>query len=405
MDLADLRTASFPMSRLPDHLLAPLPRFPDSSKPTPVMAAQVNVVKSVFLLCVAFHHSVFDAAVFSTVMKRWSYHCTGYSNAPGLDPIAFDRKPLMKGAAPGSLDDFKEYKVPSLAKNQPQIDQIESEAIVKQSPLPTMKSVILRFPTLSLKRLKEDILNSALNLQSSSTTSTNDCLCALLWWHITRARFPSFSDNAEQAKNSPSQTSLGFAINGRSRCDPPLPETYLGNVILYGMPSYPLRFLTDSSVSVETHLANLAPRIRSAISSVDAERINRVIGLVNSLPEPSLLTPGFHYNLGPDLAITSWAQLGLHGLRFFEKPVDESTSQPDRASLREQEADWGCVEAVRIAQAAFDGLCNILPQITNGANTTKWTGLEVVIGLRDDVMGRLLDAESGVWQYAKSVIE
>jgi len=96
--------------------------------------------------------------------------------------------------------------------------------------------------------------------------------------------------------------------------------------------------------------------------------------------------------------------MGLNGLRFFEVPRDESISQPDRGSQPEREVVWGCVEAVRIPQAAFDSLCIILPQITNGADTAEGSGLEVVIGLREDVMKRLFDAESGIWQYAESVI-
>ena len=396
LDLTNIRAKSFPMSLLPDDILAPVSTFPDPSKPAPVMAAQVNKVSGGLLLCVAFHHSVFDAAGFSTVMKRWACHCTSDGNTETLDPGAFDREPLMNGVSAGNPNDFKEYTIPTVAEDQPKPEQT-----VQQPALPTMKTVILHFPALALKKLKEDMVSSV----KTDLISTNDCLCALLWWYITCARFATkskdSSENSTQAENLPSQTSLGFAINGRPRCDPPLPETYLGNVNLYGMPSFPLSLLMQSSVRTLSHLASLARLIREAISSVDAVHIKRVIGLINSLPDPTLLTPGFQNFLGPDLAITSWAALGLNGLRFFN---NEDNSRAGHNSSSTQSIAWGCVEAVRIPQATFDGLCIILPRLMDEAKSGQKDGLEVVVGLQEDAMERLIDAKNGIWQYAESVV-
>ena len=406
IDIADLREKRFPISQLPDDILAPVPTFPESSKPAPVVAAQVNMIKGGLLLCVAFHHAVLDAAGFATVIKRWSSHCTRDDHLEALGAGVFDREPLISGLPPGDPGEFKEYTVPISSEDQ--LNRDEAVSMLPSSPLPKMKTVILHFESGSLKRLKEDIVSSATDLDPLSVVSTNDCLCALLWWYITCARFPSrsasLSDDISKAENLPHETSLGFAINGRSRCDPPLPEEYLGNVNLYGKPSFPLSRLADSSVTTTTHLAALARLIRLGILSINGERIKRVIGLVNSLPDPSQLTPGFQNFLGPDLAITSWATLGLHGLRFFEEQSVENASEAGKETVNTPLTAFGCVEAVRIPEATFDGLCVILPRLEDGLNGNKSSGLEVIIGLQEEVMERLIDTKSGMWQYATSII-
>ncbi len=130
---------------------------------------------------------------------------------------------------------------------------------------------------------------------------------------------------------------------------------------------------------------------------------------MNDLPDPSLLTPGFNNFLGPDLVMTSWASLGLNGLRFFEdKKGHESGFSREKGEAKAVPAGdiaWSCVEAVRFPDAAFDGLCIILPSLVDSGSTRIGGGLEVVVGLREESMGRLLSGDSGVWKYAETSVE
>ena len=65
--------------------------------------------------------------------------------------------------------------------------------------------------------------------------SSNDCVAALVWSHVTRARRPhldAFSDSR-----------LGVAVNIRSKMDPPLSPSYFGNAALYTVAQLPIAAL------------------------------------------------------------------------------------------------------------------------------------------------------------------
>ena len=102
---------------------------------------------------------------------------------------------------------------------------------------------------------------------------------------------------------------LGLAVNGRSKLAPPLPSNYLGNVNLYGTSKLPLPLILEDGA-----LGTIALSIRRAIACINNSKIQRTIAFIKQLPYISLLVPGFKNFLGPDLAIISWADLGLHGL-------------------------------------------------------------------------------------------
>ena len=90
--------------------------------------------------------------------------------------------------------------------------------------------------------------------------------------------------------------------------------------------------------------------------------------------------PGFRSFLGPDLAITSWADLGL------------------------QELDWGAAvgggggsraESVKVLKAQFGGLCIVLPRLMGGGDgdddddDDDERGLDVLVVLREEHLERL----------------
>lgn len=357
-----LKDSHFPLSSLDGEILAPVGMI--SLKPSPpVMAAQVNIVQGGVLLTIGIHHSAMDAAGFATLLNLWAsntkrnFISDGASedeaaNPDSLPSSSLDRYPLMKSSTTANIDpqvkikDHPQYK---LAPTPPPAKESEDVSIAAPSfTLPPMTARVFYFAASKLAGLKKSAS------PSSSFISTNDALCALLWSSITRAR--TLSENATEGQET-SSSLLGFAVDGRQRLSPPLPPSYLGNVNLYASTR-----LSVSTLSKNLELNGIASCIRTAITELGHDRIQDVIALITSLANVTDLQPGFNSFLGPDLAITSWRDMGLIGL------------------------DWGAkigkIEAVRLPKAGFDGLCIILPKLADG-------GLEILVGLENGAMERL----------------
>lgn len=329
----------------------------------PVMVARVNIVKGGLILAIGIHHSVMDAAGFATVLKTWAGHTKTSFLSPGasgdeaakpnlLPPNSLDRNPLIKASMAAGVDPQVKIKDHPQYKLQPtppiQKDTKDAPTTPPTFTLPPMTLTVFYFAVSKLAALK---LSAS---PSSSFISTNDALCALLWSSITRAR--TLPENTAEGRETPSSR-LGFAVDGRRRLSTPLPPSYLGNVNIYASTRLPV-----STLSKNAELKSIASAIRSAITEIDNDRIQDAIALINSIPNVTDLKPAFNSFLGPDLAITSWRDMELVGL------------------------DWGAgigkVEAVRLPNVAFDGLCVVLPALADG-------GLEVAVGLESSAMERL----------------
>lgn len=356
-----LKESHFPLSSFGGDVKAPSDMISLGPNP-PVMAAQVNIVQGGVLLAIGIHHSAMDAAGYSTVLQTWASHTRTYflSNAASGDEVAkssslssdsLDRNPLMKASTKAAVDprvkikDHPQYK---LELTPPAKESEHPPAAPPEFKIPPMDPTVFYFAASKLAALKQ----SASPIPSF--ISTNDALCALLWSSITRAR--TLPESSTEGQGSPSSR-LGFAVDGRRRLAPPLPPSYVGNVNIYASTRLPI-----STLSKKANLNSIASSIRTAVTEIDNDRIQDIISLITSLPNVTDLKQGFNSFLGPDLAISSWRDMGLIGL------------------------DWGTgigkIEAVRIPKVGFDGLCVVLPALTDG-------GLEVLVGLEDGAMERL----------------
>lgn len=366
-----LKDKNFPPSSLDGDVLAPVGWMPSGLKP-PVMAAQVNVLDGGVLLAVCIHHSAMDAAGFSTVVKTWAKHTMLSFDEDVLESVvpvgssSLDRTPLCGESDVGQVDpkikikNHPQYKLESSAPPPPPSKLPEEpDPLPPALTLPAMTATIFHFSADQLAALK-----SSVN-PPTSFVSTNDALCALLWSSITRARS---LPNIIKGSQEPASSLLGFAVDGRHRLNPALPQSYIGNVNLYASTRLPIPTLTDPS-----KLSAAATAIRAAITEVDNNRIRDVIALINSLSTVTDLKPGFNSFLGPDLAITSWRDMGIMGLHWG--------------------AGLGAVEAARVPKAAFDGLCIVLPALADG-------GLDVLVGLQEGAMRRL-GADETFSKYAE----
>lgn len=357
-----LRNAHFPTNAFNGDVLAPLGPVPEKSN-APVMAAQANFVPDGLILTVCFHHFAVDAAAVGAVLRTWAEN-TRFSHDSGAElkpvepfpPELLDRTPLFGSRGLHLKDNIKNYPQYKLLSDtalpSPEKSSDQSKPLAPPT-IPPIKSAILYFSASNLSSLKA--LASPTASSDSSYISTNDAFGALLWSSITKAR--GLASHHEKDANPP-QSRLLFSINCRKLFDPPVPSSYLGNVIIYGAADQPISILKNPS-----ELSTTASAIRRAVNKVDHQHMQGLISLINSLATPADLQPNMNCFLGLDLAMTSWRDMGISAL------------------------DWGQgigkVERLRVLATAFDGIILVLPALEDG-------GLEVFIGLEAEAMGRLV---------------
>ncbi|KAI9756665.1 MAG: hypothetical protein M4579_003754 [Chaenotheca gracillima] len=381
-----LRDQHFPVSRLSGDIFAPWFGPVDPDEPLTVMGAQATFMDGGFVLCATIHHLVRDAQGIMNIMRVWARHCRkldeeltpssegGIDNIP-VTPEDLDRGGFDKGPPAPKIQGHPEFKIrPDPASAPPSTSAPQ--------PMPALEVQLLYFSQSALAELKAAASLTKTEDAKPKTDvsvwiSTNDALASLLWSSITCARFPS---NESGSTNPSTISKLGVAVNGRSRLNPPLPPSYIGNAIIYATTSLPVEAIKAAAVSAPLELSPTSPlnslpqsprplstlalAIRSAINKVDDAHIRSTVALVNSLDDVSRLMANFDNFLGPGLIFTSWADLPIYSLDFGKT------------------IGGGKPERVRVPATAFDGLCVALPRLPNG-------GLEVLVGLQSEHMERL----------------
>jgi trichothecene 3-O-acetyltransferase len=356
---SDLCSANMPPGRL-ENRFAPVSAFADPlNDPCPVFAIQATFIPGGLFLCVSVHHYIMDGTGFGTLLGLLAESCrtAGTSLYPNIDRIQ-ERATCMIGLSDKEMPKTHlEYKIVDLSAQVP--PQSTPPA------LPPMKTIVFCFSAPSLARLKADLtrhIPTEVVGDLPSFISTNDCLTALLWACITRARLSHLDTSTTKASR------LGMAVNGRRQLIPPLAQAHLSNVNIFATTSLPIETLTSSATE---DLAIVARSIRQAITAIDVHHIRSAISLISGQHNIKSVQYGFQNFLGPDLAVTSWEGMGAYG------------------------HDWGCglgrPEWVRPvpSDGGFDGLAIVFPRKIADGEGSKKPGLEVMIGLRKDDMDKL----------------
>lgn len=351
---AELQAEHFPLSKLDPARLSPVGLMPNTKNP-PVMAAQANFIREGLLLAVGVHHSASDASAVGGILNIWAKN-----TAAAYDPDKFrftqfepqycDRSTLITGSSGAKVEDFPAYFFqPEASKTS---GRGESHKIPRMSsPLPPMTSYIFYFSPESLAALKVD----------AAAYSTNDALTAFLWRHMTLARNPvSQSEVEPSVKVAEEPSAVLYAVNIRSRTNPPLPQNYLGNAFLPVKTDH----LSISTLKSPSGLKIGTSVIRKSLQQL-AEEPNRIslnIGLLDQLSTAELK---YAYNgfLGPDVRATSWADLEVY---------------------RSVWGELGTVESFRVPGEGSDGSVAVFPKLTDG-------GVEVMVGLETGAMERLIE--------------
>jgi hypothetical protein len=327
---------------LPHEPYMPYPRFPDPSRPQPIVGFQVNVHRDGVILSVATHHCAFDATGMGSIVRNLAACCRhepDLTTSPGEEAKA--RKVLSQiRETPFDPKMFPEYRP---------LDSLLSYYKGARSALQSRQTTIVnRCFTIAadkinalkkrcnglIPEMKKKYGLSTQNDTESAWVSSNDVVAALLWACINRARYPELRERSLQQLPPDllnATSSLGLPVNIRSRMSPPLPKSSLGNAVcllrekvplhLFALPGHDnvanmkasAHFPSDYSEGDEWAMAfcRVAYGLRAKLNTIDYDYICDYISYVQKSP--------CHLSVTLDtenLYLSNWREIGVYDADF-----------------------------------------------------------------------------------------
>jgi trichothecene 3-O-acetyltransferase len=348
-----------------------------SDRKAPVLAASVGELEGGIIICVAAHHNVMDGTGFGDLIDLIARNTNG--NLAASATLPHPDEPLYRTARLRHvLEAGKTFQnqgmdtdIKLLLTNHLEYTTTPP-SMPSQSPPCTSKLLTVSLP-------KVEAIKQALKGSMPSLT-TYTVVSSLLWSCITRVRCA----RAGGCKSPKSR--LGMAVNGRQRLGASFTDQkYLGNVNMYAIAELATNTITSSAATrdvagtrIPNDLIGVFQAVAESISSdrISSRHIMEVMTIIDQLEDVRGLFPGWNFHDGPDLAITSWANLNVYDADFGEK--------------------LGRPALVRVPYAEVDGLCIILPRRRHQHGRSGENVIEVVVMLRADDLAQLQEDE--VWK-------
>ncbi|XP_051115662.1 omega-hydroxypalmitate O-feruloyl transferase-like [Andrographis paniculata] len=242
----------------------------------PPLIAQVTKFKcGGFVLGLCMNHCMFDGIGAMEFVNSWGQTARGI---PPKVPPFMDRS-ILKARNPPKL----EYPHHEFAE----IDDISNTWQLYKDEDMLFKSFC--FDPDKLDRLRKAALKDDHRLQKCTTF---EALSAFVW----RARTQALNLKPDQ------QTKLLFAVDGRSRFNPPIPDKYFGNAIVLTNSLCAAGELTENELSFAVKL------VQEAVGMVDDGYMRSAIDYFEATrARPSLTAT---------LLITTWSRLSFHTTDF-----------------------------------------------------------------------------------------
>lgn len=367
----ELEAAHFPITSLTDSLLSPTGMIPMAPR-NPVIAVQANFIDGGLLLVFSKHHSGTDGTGNMVMLKSWARNtalaAAGQKVTPtALPKEAFDRSVLMEGTPGQDIKDWPNWS--KIVKTETDLHGFKTRGLKfdgdgkleaqQKVVVPSLKSGFWYFSPSKLAALKEA---ASTKIPGDPWISTNDALCALIWRQVTLAR-------DLKAREMPS-SNLMVAANLRSRMSPPLYEKYLGNAATNAWQNSSVDVLCDPSRAA---LQRTAISIRKAVDSLNETTVRGLIGLIDSMPMVTSMTPNCKNLLGPDITITNISTSGWYTFDWGQ--------------------DLGKIDRARMPTVAFDGVCVVFPKLRDGS-------IELLTMFEESVM-EMLKADKAFTEFAE----
>ncbi|MCL7043578.1 hypothetical protein MKW94_001912 [Papaver nudicaule] len=240
----------------------------------PLLAVQVTKFKcGGFVLGVTMNHAMADGISAMEFMKSWGEVTRGL---PLTNPPLLDRT-ILKARSPPRVEFTHGY--------EDIVDVSNTEALFQQEIL-INKSFI--FHPENLEQLKKKAMEDGILQRCTSF----EVLTALMW----RARTQSLRLHPDQ------QVRLLFAVDGRSRLDPPLPKGYFGNAFLM------MNCQCSASEMLDSPLSSTIERIQKLIKMVTSDYVKST---VDYLEEPKRILPQ-----SSTVFLSAWSKLGFNSMDF-----------------------------------------------------------------------------------------
>jgi fumigaclavine B O-acetyltransferase len=358
----------------PVHSYLPLPTFIPASEQRPVLRFQANVFPSKIALAMSFWHGVFDGTGAGVILEAVVECCKTAGDdtkTPIAQTIAKTHTELRKKVSAFAsecqvrLNHTVELGTPIFDPNisTDQWNAIESAAA---SAVETKRYT---FSPEKVAKLKEICTQLLPQIQSSAWISSNDLITATLVICVDRALHPERADKTRSAD-------FLMAVDLRSRVQPPLPETYLGNSIF---PVHDEIYFKETAGRTGEdadllHLTRLALHIRTKLASMDETVAYSASATVADYDDWTKIEAN-----PAGIIVTSWRSLKIYSLDFGP--------------------GLGCIEDFEPGLALVPGGCIFLPSrvsIENSGSTPPWEvcitlntgGSEVLV--QDPLFSRIL---------------
>lgn len=239
-------------------------------------------------------HAMWDAQGMATFMNAWSEH---YRGVVPRTPICHDRQ-LMAASGSDSTMDHPEFHI---LEHDPNATPLEFP------PIPCTQTVF-RLPRESLTKLKALASSGCSASSTVPYVSTLDAVSALFTILITQAR-----------STAQAQIRVTTSVNARKRLQPPLPKSYEGNAVFFGLSNHETASDLLAPVSPET-LSSVAQRIRASINACDHTQLRDALEFVALQRDWASVQSNINFFFGPDVTFTSWCDLGIYDADFHSRP-------------------------------------------------------------------------------------
>lgn len=376
----ELKRWHFPATELNERMLpgsfTPVPA-PPPGEGVPVMVAQLNVIRGGLVMGIAVHHMLVDARGLDKLLLRWAAHTRSIVDPAryplpspiqmgDLDPAILDVAVPIKGE---KTVDYRKQAVASLkyAPNAPPTSDIPPSA---------MEQHIWHISASNLADLKASAA-PAPGDDTKQWVSTNDCVTALMWRAVTRARLAKHGITTPEKDTRDVALENSLDVRKAFRAVKPngISEDYVGNVVMFSKATMPLFQL----IARQTFRA-VAVKTREAVETYRAwPTVCRALEWIAACPRGADVEMDFDAVGGLDVVTTSWRVLEAY----------------ERADF-----GFGQLMALRWVTAVFDGYCFFYPRRPSGEADE---GVEIYLGLERECMEKLLlDEELSRWAEVRN---
>ncbi|KAK8087402.1 hypothetical protein PG994_002376 [Apiospora phragmitis] len=345
-------------------LFSPLGDNASDDDSTVISTFQITFLEGGLVLAAAIHHNCSDGPGCNGFLTTWAENSAAATRGDPFKPIEM---------ANANRDQLSAPK-PSPARWQ----QLDGKfPILKNlgAPSPAPPTEFVR-PTLKIRmwhvpRSRAAALKAACApppADADKWVSTYDCIMALFWKTITRAKLPLLKP-ALKGK----EVILAHAVNTRNMLEPPLPDRFLGNAV--ALPRVSVGSIEELVKVGEDNLPRLAAAVRRSIRTITPQYAAELPEWVAGLEDRRYIAIAMDSFLGMDLAGTSW-----QGMTPYEQ----------------HDFGFGLPKAMRWPHPQFEGYVFLLPsraavkkQNKEGGGDND-EGLEICVCLEESCHDRLL---------------